>query len=231
MKTAGSALGQEGEVLNLCFHGIGTPDRPLEPDEENFWVTPVQFQEILDVVVRYPSVHITFDDGNKSDIEFALPELRQRNLAATFFVISGRLDSRGSLATTDVRDLVRAGMSIGSHGMRHRPWRTIGEEELHEELTAARDAIARAAGQPVQQVACPFGSYDRRVLRAIRQRGFTRVYTVDGGTARTGAWLQSRYTVRSGDTPADIERRSRLPHEPAFSHATRVAKSFVKRWR
>jgi peptidoglycan/xylan/chitin deacetylase (PgdA/CDA1 family) len=227
-------LGQEGragEILNLCFHGIGMPDRTLEPDEENFWITPAQFQEFLDVVVRYPSVHITFDDGNKSDVEFALPQLRQRKLTATFFVISGRLDQRGSLATTDVRDLVQAGMGVGSHGMRHRPWRTVRAEELHEELAGARDAIAQAAGQPVQQVACPFGSYDRRVLRAIRQRGFTRVYTVDGGTARTGAWLQSRYTVRSGDTPAEIERRSRLPHEPALPHATRTAKSLVKRWR
>jgi peptidoglycan/xylan/chitin deacetylase (PgdA/CDA1 family) len=220
-----------GEVLNLCFHGIGEPGRELEPDEENFWVAPAQFNEILDVIVRYPSVRITFDDGNMSDVELALPELRRHSLTATFFIISGRLGQPGSLAPADVRCLVQAGMTVGSHGMRHRPWRAANAQELHEELTGAQEIIAQASGQPVRQVACPFGSYDRRVLGAIRRRGFSRVYTVDGGPARSDAWLQSRYTVRAYDTPADIERRARSPRGSALSHTVQVSKSFVKRWR
>jgi peptidoglycan/xylan/chitin deacetylase (PgdA/CDA1 family) len=223
--------GRSGTVLNLCFHGIGTPGRSLETDEENFWVEPAQFEEILDVVSRYRSVRITFDDGNMSDAQLALPGLRRRNLTAVFFVISGRLGQPGSLAAADVRDLVQAGMTIGSHGMRHRPWRATSAEELNEELTGAQEVIARASGQPVQQVACPFGSYDRRVLSAIRRRGFSRVYTVDGGPARSDAWLQSRYTVRADDTPADIERRARSPRGKTLPHAAQVSKSFVKRWR
>ena len=85
--------------------------------------------------------------------------------------------------------------------------------------------------QPVRQVACPFGSYDRRVLSAIRHHGFSRVYTVDGGPARSDAWLQSRYTIRADDTPADIERRARSPRGSAFPATVRKGKSFVKRWR
>jgi peptidoglycan/xylan/chitin deacetylase (PgdA/CDA1 family) len=220
-----------GEVLNLCFHGIGTPGRTLETDEENFWVEPTQFGEILDVIVKYPSVRITFDDGNMSDVELALPELRRRNLTATFFIISGRLGQPGSLAAADVRSLAQAGMTIGSHGMRHRPWRAVNAQELHEELTGAREVIAQAAGQPIRQVACPFGSYDRRVLRAIRHRGFSRVYTVDGGSAKSNAWLQSRYTIRVDHTPADIEQRARSPHGRTLSSAVQAGKSFVKRWR
>jgi peptidoglycan/xylan/chitin deacetylase (PgdA/CDA1 family) len=223
--------GRPGEVLNLCFHGIGTPGRELEPDEENFWVEPAQFKEILDVIVRYPAVRITFDDGNMSDVELALPELRRRNLTAVFFVVSGRLGQPGSLAAADLRNLLQSGMTIGSHGMMHRPWRTASAQELHEELTGAQEAIAQASGQPVSQVACPFGSYDRRVLNAIRHRGFSRVYTVDGGPARSDAWLQSRYTVRAYDMPRDIERRAQSPRGKTLAHAVQVSKSLVKRWR
>lgn len=224
-------IGRPDEVCNLCFHGIGTPGRALEPNEENFWVEPGQFEALLDVAARYPWVHITFDDGNKSDVELALPALQRRDLTAEFFIISGRLGEPGSLAASDVRGLVRAGMTIGSHGMRHRPWRAMNSHELHEELTGAQATIAEAAGQPVRHVSCPFGSYDRKVLKAIRERGFTRVFTVDGGGATGDAWLQSRYTVRVSDTPADIERRAHSPRGKTFPAAVQAGKSFIKRWR
>jgi len=219
------------EVLNLCFHGIGTPGRPMEPDEELYWVTESQFTGLLDVIAEFPRVRITFDDGNKSDAAIALPELRSRNLAATFFVIAGRLDEPGSLSSADVRDLADGGMTVGSHGMRHRPWRSVDDDELHEELTDAAEAIARASGRPVHEVACPFGDYDRRVLTAVRRSGFRHVYTVDGGPARRTAWLQSRYTIRAGETPAGIERRMRAPGGGAVTAAVRKGKALVKQWR
>ena len=129
---------QGDEVLNLCFHGIGTPGRPLEPDEELYWVEEAQFEELLEVIASYPSVRITFDDGNASDAALALPALRRHNLKATFFIISGRLDQPGSLSSAEVRSLVQSGMTVGSHGMRHVSWRSISDQELHEELTALR---------------------------------------------------------------------------------------------
>jgi peptidoglycan/xylan/chitin deacetylase (PgdA/CDA1 family) len=219
------------EVLNLCFHGIGKPGRPLEPDEELYWVDAAQFDELLAVAARYPSVRITFDDGNESDVALALPALCRRGLTAAFFVISSRLGKPGSLAPEDLRLLAKDGMTVGSHGMWHRPWRSADDQELQEELADAAAMIASASGQPVHQVACPFGSYDRRVLRAVRRHGFSRVYTVDGGPAKSDAWLQSRYTIRADDTPADLERRARAPRGSRLPALSRRAKSFVKRWR
>src|SRR5580700_1096582 len=224
-----SARGEE--ILNLCFHGIGNPQRTLEPDEELYWVTAEQFEELLEVVAKYRSVRITFDDGNASDVEHALPALRRRELTAAFFIISGRLEQPGSLTRAQVQSLVQSGMTVGSHGIRHVSWRSVDDLLLHEELTGAADIIAKASGQPVRQVACPFGSYDRRVLSAIGRCGFTRVYTVDGGSARRDAWIQPRYTVRAADTPADIERRARSPRGSTVDAALRQAKFFAKRWR
>jgi peptidoglycan/xylan/chitin deacetylase (PgdA/CDA1 family) len=223
--------GLGAEILNLCFHGIGTPGRPLEPDEDLYWVKEEQFTELLEVISRYPSVRVTFDDGNASDAAIALPALRQHNLAAKFFIVADRIDQPGSVASADVRELVSGGMVIGSHGLRHRPWRSVHGDELHQELAVAASTIAEVSGQPVTEVACPFGSYDRRVLAAIRRTGFRRVYTVDGGPARSQAWIQPRYTVRAADTPADIERRARSPHPHGLAAAVRAGKSAVKRWR
>ena len=155
--------GRGDEILNLCFHGIGAPGRALEPDEDLYWVRAEQFEEFLEVIGRYPSVRITFDDGNASDVEYALPALRRHNLTAAFFIISGRLDQPGSLAAAEVRSLVQAGMTVGSHGMRHTPWRSVDDQELHEELAGAADVIAKAS-----RPASSPGGLSVRLLRPTR---------------------------------------------------------------
>jgi peptidoglycan/xylan/chitin deacetylase (PgdA/CDA1 family) len=220
-----------GRVLNLCFHGIGPPRRELEPGEAERWISPAQFEELLDVIVRVPALRLTFDDGNASDVELALPALMRHHLTAAFFIISGRIGQPGSLGAADLRSLARAGMTVGSHGVSHRSWRMVGTQELHQELSGAHRVIAAATGQPVKQVACPLGSYDRRVLNVLRRHGYSRVYTVDGLPAHGGAWLQSRYTIRSGDTGGDLERRVRSAGFGSFPAAVRAGKSLVKRWR
>jgi peptidoglycan/xylan/chitin deacetylase (PgdA/CDA1 family) len=194
-------------------------------------VEEAQFHELLEVIGRYPAIRITFDDSNASDAELALPALCRKGLTATFFILSGRLDQPGSLTATEVRGLAREGMTVGSHGMRHVPWRSINNKDLEEELGEATRAIADAAGLPVREVAFPFGSYDRRVLSAVRRHGFSRAYTVDGGPARSDAWLQSRYTIRATDSPADIERLAHSPGGGMLPSIMRRGKSFVKRWR
>ena len=69
----------------------------------------------------------------------ALPALRERGLTATFFVVAGRLGEPGFLDERGVRALADAGMAIGCHGMRHRPWRGLDERR------AARGAGRREA--------------------------------------------------------------------------------------
>jgi len=218
-------------VLNLCFHGIGVPGRALEPDEERFWIGKDAFEEMLDVIAGSACVRITFDDGNASDAQIALPALLRRGLGASFFVIAARCDEPGSLSRVDVRELARSKMTVGCHGMRHRPWRSLDEGGLREELVNARRLIVDASGRPVREASCPFGAYDRRVLGALRRHGFSRVYTVDGGPARPDAWLQSRYTVQSDDTPERIAELVRDPREGLASGVVRSLKAGVKRWR
>ena len=133
-------------MINLGFHGVGTPERELEPDEEQYWVDAELFGELLDTALELPEVRLTFDDGNASDLSVALPMLLERGLTAAFFVIAGRLGQPGSLAADDVRALADAGMTIGTHGMRHRPWRFLDEEGYREELDAARELLEAAAG-------------------------------------------------------------------------------------
>jgi peptidoglycan/xylan/chitin deacetylase (PgdA/CDA1 family) len=216
--------------LNLTFHGIGNPARALDLGEEQVWLGRDRFLAVLDAVGKREDVHITFDDGNASDVDQALPELRRRGLGATFFVVAGRLDAPGFLGKNDVLALADAGMGIGCHGMYHRPWRHLTDSELHEEVVNARETLEAILGRPVAEAACPFGSYDRRVLKTLRRADYQRVYTSDCGTASGSAWLQARNTVTE---QARTDLAAQLFKDPAPFHRAigQRTKLAVKRWR
>lgn len=216
--------------INLTFHGIGEPERLLEPGEEELWLESDALQSVLDSVVGRSEVQITFDDGNASDLEHALPALRQRGLVATFFVVAGRLGEAGILDAGGLRALAAAGMPIGCHGMKHRPWRGLDERALREELVDAKRLLEEIVELPVTAAACPFGSYDRRVLRSLARAGYRRVYTSDRGTTRPGDWIQARNTVSRSNSAGVVEdalSREMSPH----SAMLRRARLAVKRWR
>jgi peptidoglycan/xylan/chitin deacetylase (PgdA/CDA1 family) len=188
------------------------------------------FASVLDSVVGRPDVRITFDDGNASDVVHALPALQRRGLKATFFVVAGRLGAPGFLDDTGVRALVDGGMNIGSHGMSHRRWRQLNDHALREELCVARRILEAIVERPVTEAACPFGSYDRRVLRFLRRHGYERVYTSDRGLARPEAWLQPRNSLESGDGAGTVEQI--LSSEMTSPRALfRQPKLLAKRWR
>ena len=191
---------KSAEVIGVCFHGIGAPGPGIEPEAEPYFVSRDLFLALLDEVMEHPAVDLTFDDGYATDLEVALPALSERGLKARFFPLAGRLGSSGYVNAIGVRQLADAGMTVGSHGMHHRSWRGLDEASSKEELATARSLIAEAASQPVTSVACPFGSYDRSVLAALRGHGYTQVFTSDRRGAHAGDWLQPRYSIRRDDT-------------------------------
>ena len=88
---------QEEQIVNLNFHGIGRPiGRDFGPNERDFWVTPETFAATLDACIGRDDISLSFDDGNWSDVEVALPVLQQRGLHATFFVVPSWLGEPGS---------------------------------------------------------------------------------------------------------------------------------------
>ncbi|MFC7724015.1 polysaccharide deacetylase family protein [Nocardioides sp. GCM10028917] len=217
-------------VVNLCFHGIGAPGRDLEPGEDAYWIEVDAFGEILDLVADRPEVRLSFDDANASDAEVALPELVRRGLQASFFVVAGRLDQRGSLTSDQVRELQAAGMTIGNHGMTHCPWRGLDTRQQHEELVSARTLLAELIGAPVRDAALPLGRYDRRTISQLRALGYRSVHTSDRRRAREGQWMQPRYSVHRDDTAASVERDVLRP--PSFAARSRgVLVGTAKRWR
>ena len=220
-------------VVNLTFHGLGVPPRRLDAGESDVWLDQDHFFRVLDHVPTDGSVVITFDDGNVSDLQIALPALLARGLSATFFVCAGLIGKPGYLSQDDIGALLRAGMKIGSHGLMHRGWRAMDRSLAVEEIPQAKSILETVTGYPITKAACPFGAYDRVSLRQLRACGFTSIYTSDRGRARRGRWLQPRNTIRRSD-PADIvDQLGRLsaadPHQ-VLRRVRQLAKRAYPLW-
>lgn len=216
-------------IINLCFHGIGTIDDERESGESRYWVTEANFARILDDVRERPQVRLSFDDGNRSDLTVALPALSERGLTASFFALAGRLDDPASLSPSDLRELRGAGMTIGSHGWTHSPWRGLDENQARKELIDARTLLAEASDGVIEDAALPLGRYDRRLLTRLREADYRTVFTSDRLPARSSVWLQARYSVTAQDTVESI--RSILTHRAGAQDMRNLLASAVKRFR
>ena len=202
--------------LILNFHGLGEPPPYTASGEKIYWLRTEAFTRLLDQVLDYstkePKISLTFDDGNTSDVLLALPELTKRGLTAGFFICAGRIGKRDYLDEAMIKELPRAGMSVGSHGMNHRDWRRLDAAELEVEISGARRKLEDIIGQPVTAVSIPFGSYNRRVLRRLAHRHWDVIYTVDGGIAWDASRLKPRTTIKASMQDHDILELLRAPY-------------------
>jgi peptidoglycan/xylan/chitin deacetylase (PgdA/CDA1 family) len=217
-------------VYILNFHGIGQPIRNFWSGEEPVWIGETKFEAVLDEVKGREDVLVTFDDGNVSDIEIALPALQARGMKAHFYIVSDFVGQKGFLSVNDVKTLQVAGMVIGNHGKRHRPWRGMAAGELREELVEAKDRLEQIITVRIHYAACPYGEYDRRVLTHLRECGYERVYTSDGGRACKSRWLQPRNSLRCRSNAEEVRQ---MLGETGFNikGLIRMCKRSIKRWR
>ena len=221
---------QAAAVIGVSFHGVGAVSQNVNPEAQAYFVTRDTFLALLDEIAARPRVDLSFDDGYASDVALVLPALIERGLSAKFFPLAGRLGSPGYVDVVGIRALSAAGMTVGSHGMHHRSWRHMNATSRQEELFEARSMIAEAAGTSVTVAACPFGAYDRQVLKLLRSCGYTRVFTSDRQRAQPDAWLQPRYSVTCEDTVQTVCESIFAPR-PLYDRLRSAAAVRVKAWR
>jgi peptidoglycan/xylan/chitin deacetylase (PgdA/CDA1 family) len=121
---------------------------------------------------------VTFDDGHRSNFEFALPVLQSRGVQAHFFITVGWMGQKPGYMTWDeLRSLHEAGQLIGAHGWTHTLLTHCSKQDLHHELSDARRMLEDKLGTSITTMSLPGGRSNRRVLAACQEAGYTRIYT------------------------------------------------------
>lgn len=142
-------------------------------------------------------VCLTFDDGREDNFLNAWPLLRAAGYSAHFFVSSALIGktvrkSPGGTELVDrymdagmLREMLRAGGSIGSHAHHHLDLTTLEEHALRSELRESRRLLEELTGGSIQTHAYPWAVYDRGVLAATRDAGYRYAFgATAGGTVK-----------------------------------------------
>jgi peptidoglycan/xylan/chitin deacetylase (PgdA/CDA1 family) len=218
----------------INFHGLGALPPHVDAGEANVWCAdPALYADLLDETREAAAAQeleplITFDDGNLSDFDIGLKPLADRSMRAIFFPCAGRIGQQGYLDKAEPRELVAAGMEIGSHGWSHTDWRRASPHVMRQEIAEAKDRIEQAVGVPVAAAAIPFGSYGRRVLKDAAV--FRSLFTSDAALADADAWLQPRFSYVRSWTRGSVRRAIADSKRPARRLRQNLAMTF-KRFR
>ena len=112
---------------------------------------------------------LSFDDGYRTLVDYALPCLRQFNYPGVVFVPTDFIGKHNEFdANTsepqepicgwdELRELERHGVSVQSHGASHRSFGELGPADLEEELRRSKEVLESGLGKSVEMLAYPYG--------------------------------------------------------------------------
>lgn len=139
------------------------------------------------------SLAITFDDGFVSNLEAAVPVMREFGARAINFLVADRIgkssdweaaeggEARPLMDDAQVRDWLAAGNWIGAHTCSHPRLSKIPRDLAREEIISGKKKLEDRFGLPIEHFAYPFGDYDDAVVELVREAGFKTGSTMDRG--------------------------------------------------
>ncbi|MET9634298.1 polysaccharide deacetylase family protein [Lentzea sp. NPDC006480] len=123
-----------------------------------------------------PVVSITIDDGTADQMAGA-SILAKYGMHATFYIISGAIDTPGYLTRAQVESLKAAGHEIGGHTVSHPDLTAIPLDEARRQICADRVTLSYW-GYQVTSFAYPFTALNPDVQRIARDCGYNSARTL-----------------------------------------------------
>jgi peptidoglycan/xylan/chitin deacetylase (PgdA/CDA1 family) len=121
-------------------------------------------------------VLLTFDDGSASHYSVALPVLTDLGFRATFFPMTVVLNKPDWLSDDQLRELDRAGMTIGAHTWDHHRLDRLAGDEWDVQLAQPKARLTEILGHPVDLMAYPYGLWSQEALAQVSAAGYQAAF-------------------------------------------------------
>jgi peptidoglycan/xylan/chitin deacetylase (PgdA/CDA1 family) len=146
------------------------------------------------------AVVITFDDGWENQFTHAVPVLRRFGYTATFFIFPNPVSRDARFMTWEqLRELLAAGMTIGSHSRTHPLISSVHGRALADEVGGSKALLEQKLGGPIAFFAYPFGAHPPEVEAAVRDAGYLAARGFPGGPWNDAAHVWALRSVRATD--------------------------------
>ena len=127
-------------------------------------------------VIKLPekAVVLTFDDGWKSQYQYAVPILEKYKFTATFFIVTSYVDGHYGeyVSWSDLKDLVKNNFDIESHTKSHMMLTKLDPKKLDIELTESKKTLEKKLGIKVIGIAYPNYLQNQAVRDATKLAGY-----------------------------------------------------------
>lgn len=225
-------------------------------DEKHFWSLPVDMfeahlewlhengyttlsaHELVEVMrgereAPEKAVAITFDDGERSILDYGLPLLEKYDMKATLFVVTEQvgkkwehLDMLSWAELSQLQSTGRVGIESHTNDMHYKvKTKNSGMEPVHrywapedlarapssrvlDDLRRSREAIRKNLRRETTSLAWPYGFANDRLDALAREAGFEATYSLQPGSARPSVdspWHIRRFTITARTTVGLLE--------------------------
>ncbi len=183
----------------LMYHRVDA-DRAGDRIGEELTVTPAQLEEQLaylksrgiagismaqlrDRLQRgVPLDHtvvLTFDDGYADQYQYAVPLLHEYGDTATFFVITGDLDTPRHLTWAQLDVMLALGDDVAAHGVAHDDLSQMTPAQQAYQIDDSIAALRERLHAPVDSYCYPSGRFNRATLALVHDAGVALAVTTD----------------------------------------------------
>ena len=168
------------------------------------------------IFMRFPgglarALTLSYDDGVDQDIRL-IEIMNRHGIKGTFNLNSGLIAPEGTvypagqthrrMTLGQMRHLyIENGMEVAVHGLTHPFLEQLPQGALAYELVEDRKNLEEIYGGIVRGMAYPFGTYDERVIEAMRAAGivYSRTVVSTRGFALPRDWLRLDPTCHHAD--------------------------------
>ena len=218
-----------GQALPILMYHV-TEAPPAGAPFPELWVAPDRFAEQMQAVedagytaitmrdaedywagrrrVPRKPIVLTFDDGYRSHVDVALPELEKRGWPGVLYLEVAAMKKPGAegIGKAGVRKLIGAGWELGAHTMTHPDLTTQDTAALTEEVAGSRKLLRERFGVAVDAFCYPAGKYDDTVIAAVEDAGYASATTVEEGLAGPAdePFTRHRIRVNGSDSGATV---------------------------
>ena len=243
------------KLLNLIFRFQRKPltrivtFHDIQPEDFSNFKTNLGFLKRRTNVVRLEeyfsgrlsttkiNVIITFDDGYKSWVTYAVPILKEYGLPATFFISAGFVgltkekeaefiranlfmtlpprEISGGLSYEDIRSITKVGFTIGGHTLNHRNLGRLTDiAQIRKEIVEDKSRLEKMTQAKIDYFAYPSGVFlnpSVDLVDILKKSGYKGAVTTIPGfnTTASNPFFLRRDLTRAGmSLPVFIARSS-----------------------
>jgi len=147
-------------------------------------IHPGQLDEYLKAGKQIPNneIMITFDDGYRDNYQYAYPILKSHGFTATIFLLPDFIDTDRQingfnfLNLREIDEMGKNGFDFQSHGLAHKPLIYFTDEEVRNDLIAARSMLRKQLESSISFFAYPFGLFNEGTQKVVNEAGYEGAY-------------------------------------------------------